>query len=407
VRVAYLISKWNQALLLNDSLYYSIQAQQLTRGELFRELFVDEPGAEHGPLTPIVLAPVSWMGNPVPWQRSVMTLFGLATVILLGRIGWRLGGRRVAQVATAIAALYPNLWLGDALVMSESVALVFVCLTLVVALSPPAESWQRLALIGVLVALAALARSEIALLTPGLMVMAWRGWFGALSMHRVGRAAVVGAAALVTVSPWVGANLVRFDEPVLMTTNEGGVLYGANCPVTYSGPLTGTWTLLCYDEALVPEDADPSERNALQRRAGLSYMRNNLERLPIVVVARLARTFDLWGFESLVAFDVGEERPRAGVWAGIVAFWMLLPLAALGIRRVTRRVRWILLLPWVAVIVTTIVFYGAHRIRSTAEPSLVLLAALTVGGWFGDRDRSSDDAAEVRQVSAFAGVPSP
>jgi hypothetical protein len=126
-----------------------------------------------------------------------------------------------------------------------------------------------------------------------------------------------------------------------------------------------------------------------------------------VVVARLARTFDLWGFESLVAFDVGEERPRAGVWAGIVAFWMLLPLAARGIRRVTRRVRWILLLPWVAVIVTTIVFYGAHRIRSTAEPSLVLLAAITVGGWLGRRDRNSHDPVDEHPVSAFAQTPSP
>ena len=57
-------SKWNHALQLNDSLYYSLQARQLAHGIWFRELFVDQPGAEHGPLTSSLMAFVSWGNDP-------------------------------------------------------------------------------------------------------------------------------------------------------------------------------------------------------------------------------------------------------------------------------------------------------------------------------------------------------
>jgi 4-amino-4-deoxy-L-arabinose transferase-like glycosyltransferase len=117
-----IVDKWRQPLLLNDSLYYAGQAQQLARGIWFREIFVDQPGAEHGPLTSLVLAPVAGGSDPVPWMRLVTVLFGIVTVLLIGLLGRRVGGDRVGLVAAAIAAIYPNLWMNDGLVMSESVS---------------------------------------------------------------------------------------------------------------------------------------------------------------------------------------------------------------------------------------------------------------------------------------------
>ena len=60
LRLAMLASRWGDPLQLNDSIYYSAQARQLTEGRWFREVFVDHPGAEHGPLTSLVLAPMIW-----------------------------------------------------------------------------------------------------------------------------------------------------------------------------------------------------------------------------------------------------------------------------------------------------------------------------------------------------------
>ena len=104
VRLVYLATKWGDPLLLNDSIYYSGQARQLAEGTWFRELFVDRPGAEHGPLTSTLMAPLSWMDDPVPWQRTVTVLTGVALVWVLGHVAGELAGRRVGLTAAGTSS---------------------------------------------------------------------------------------------------------------------------------------------------------------------------------------------------------------------------------------------------------------------------------------------------------------
>ena len=104
-------------------------------------------------------------------------------------------------------------------------------------------------------------------------------------------------------------------------------------------------------------------------------------RVPIVVAARLLRSADLYGLGDLVRFDVGEERARWASWAGIVSWWLLAPVAAVGWWKQRRRNGWILIAPVIGVVVTTIVFYGAHRLRSPMEPVVVLCAAVALCAW--------------------------
>ena len=92
----------------------------------------------------------------------------------------------------------------------------------------------------------------------------------------------------------------------------------------------------------------------------------------------MLRTADLYGLHDLVFQDVGEERWRWASWAGIASFWVMAPAAVFGLIRLRRRARWLLLGPVAVVAVTTVVFYGAHRIRSSAEPTVVIGAAAAV-----------------------------
>ena len=129
-----LASKWRQDLLLNDSLWYSAQAVKLAAGDGFVDPFYGGPSAEHGPLTPLLVAPVSWMDDPVPWQRAVMTVIGLAVVVGVGLLARRVAGWWAGVTAAALAAVYPNLWMNDSLVMSEAPAALLVVLALWLAL---------------------------------------------------------------------------------------------------------------------------------------------------------------------------------------------------------------------------------------------------------------------------------
>ena len=81
------VDKWDQELLFNDSIYYSAWAKQLTEGRFFREVFNDLPTAEHGPLTSVLMAPLSWMDDPVAYQRLVTVICGTVTIVVIGLLG--------------------------------------------------------------------------------------------------------------------------------------------------------------------------------------------------------------------------------------------------------------------------------------------------------------------------------
>jgi hypothetical protein len=327
------------------------------------------------------MAPVSWGSDPLNRQRMVTLAAGIVTVAVIGLVGRRLGGDRVGLAAAGLAAVYPNLWLSDGLVMSESISCLLVACALLLALRWLERPSSRLAAAyGAIAGLAALARSELLLLVPlavVLMIVVGRRRSQTTTKHTI----VLCAVAVGVLLPWVVFNAVRFDDPVLLTTNEGPLWLGANCPDSYYGPALGGWSLFCVIDAHVGERvADTSVRSTEQRKLGWSYARGHLNRVPVVVIARIGRTLDVYDPGGMVHGDVGEERERPLAWAGVMSFWLLAPFAVAGFCRMRRSHIAVLLMPVAVVAVTTVVFYGGHRIRSSLEPVIVLSAAVALTG---------------------------
>jgi 4-amino-4-deoxy-L-arabinose transferase-like glycosyltransferase len=320
---------------------------------------------------------------------------GTATVAIIGVIGRRIGGDRVGLTAAAVAAVYPNLWISDGLVMSESVSCLMISLALWALLTWVARPLLlTAAFTGVVIGLGMLARSEVALFVPAAAAVMWMvGRRSGIPWSR--HIATATGVAIAVILPWMTFNFVRFERPVLLTTNEGPAWLGANCEETYYGPAPGGWSLFCVvnDPGTQPNE-DTSERSARQRREAVSYARHHLTRLPLVVVQRLGRSLDVFALDNLVHADVGEERERWASWAGIVSFWLLAPTAVFGATMVRRRDRAVLLIPVLIAVTATIVIYGGHRIRSSAEPSIVIFAAVAIArwidGWITGRRQSSE-----------------
>ena len=247
-------------------------------------------------------------------------------MFVIGMTGRRLAtslgavaAERIGLVAAAIAAVYPNLWINDSLVMSESLAMLLVALALYVALghhaSPTVASGI---LLGVLAGLGALTRSELVLLIPGFAVLS-------LLVARRRRlsawpALAIAGAGVVTLLPWTIYNVARFEEPVLLSTNDGNTLLGANCDRTYYDDVGG-WDIRCLGP--LESGSDASQRSRERRDEALEYVADHADRLPVVVAARAGRLLDVYGLDSLVTLDVGEEKARWAVWAGIGAWWLL------------------------------------------------------------------------------------
>ena len=141
-----------------------------------------------------------------------------------------------------MAALNPNLWVNDAAVMSETFVVLFVAsilLGLYAFIDRP--RWRIAAGLGALFGLAALTRGEQALLGPIAIapsILLARSW---PLPRRIAAIALCGATAFAVLTPWVAYNASRFERPLLIASNLGETLLGANSEtpmMTSSGSIT-------------------------------------------------------------------------------------------------------------------------------------------------------------------------
>jgi CHASE2 domain-containing sensor protein len=113
--------------------------------------------------------------------------------------------------------------------------------------------------------------------------------------------------------------------------------------------------------------------------------------VPIVLAARIGRTWDLYRPADMVTYSEGENRERAASWAGLATFYPVALAALAGAvvlwRRRERFTLWLLLVPCLLSTATAVLASGSVRNRAVAEPSLVLLAAVA-GVALVDRRRS-------------------
>jgi 4-amino-4-deoxy-L-arabinose transferase-like glycosyltransferase len=412
-RVVFVLATKGGDAPTSDGAFYHGQALAIADGAgyvdpfLYRFGDVEVAAAHHPPLYPGMLGVASFLGLDSPAAHRVLTaLVGGVTIVLVALVARRLAGDRAGLVAAGIAAaVYPNLWVNDSLILSESLYSAFIALTLLTAY----RFWdhrdgRRAVELGAAIALAALTRAEasnllillavpLALLLPQ---VAWR--------RRLQLLAATGGAAVLVMAPWLVHNLLRFEEPVLLSFGAGGVLPQANCDVTYDGPLLGYWDgKRCPfpDEEMVPEffapnpdpevaaqqaieslgDQDESEiaREGLDR--GLDYINEHRGRAVVVAGARVGR---IWGvFRPAQSINLDEQvegRSRTASTVGLVVYYELVALSVAALVLLKRRGQPIL--PFISlalmVTVTAAVAIGITRYRMPAEVGLVILSGVAI-----------------------------
>jgi 4-amino-4-deoxy-L-arabinose transferase-like glycosyltransferase len=384
-RVGYIAIAKRDQLPLGDASYYNAQANVIADGRGFVDAYRGGPTAEHPPMTALVLAPVSWVvkqldesSNRIMPHRLMMAVLGAGVVVVVGLIARGVAGDRAGYAAAVIAALYPNLWVNDALVLAETLAALSVALAILLAYRLVRDpSFANAAWLGLACGAAMLVRSELALLLP-LMVAPMILWFRDRPLaHRVKLIAVCCVVSGLVAALWVIPNLVRFDEPALFSTNDGLTLCGANVDGVYYGDGIGFWTLEC-DFYEIPGDR-AVRSNELRDRA-FDYIADHTKRIPLVMAARVGRVWSVWDPAAMVGFNEGEGRERVVSWLGFATFWLLLPFAVGGAivlrrRRVTLTP---LLAQFVIVTVTAALIYGLVRFRVPAEVAIVVLAGVAV-----------------------------
>jgi 4-amino-4-deoxy-L-arabinose transferase-like glycosyltransferase len=388
VRVGYIgIAKWHDEVEYSDALYYATQAQVLAEGDGFDHREHDRPAADHAPLTQISQAPTALVfGRSVLAQRLVQAVYGTMAVVAIALLARKVAGDAAGLWAGGLAAVYPNLWVNDGVILAETMTALWVALLLWSVYAYVDEPRGRqAAVVGALAGVAALARAELALL--GILAFlpvafhASRSW-----ARRAGALGLAGLAGAAVLAPWMVYNAGRFDKLVMISTNDGLTLIGANCDRQYDGPDPGLWDIAClppgaFDDAT--QRRDQSLVNADYRHLAVEYAKDNLGDLPRVAAVRVARTWSLYDPASMVRYSVNEGREELVGWAGFVTWWLLVPLAVAGgiVLRQRGRPLWPLVAPVVVVTLISALFYGLLRFRVPAEVGLVVLAGVALAEW--------------------------
>jgi hypothetical protein len=370
------------ARTLDDTFWYAFVSDEIYLGHGFSFLaghgaalssgFHIGPTAQHPPLYPLALAGLRWLGVSTDNLRWFGVVTGAMTVIGLGALGRSLAGARTGLVAAAIAAVYPLLIVPDGALLSETLYGPVLVLVLWAGVSLARQpDVKRAAMLGAGIGVATLVRSEaLALVVVLALPLAWRGGGGRSRALRL--LAAVGCA-LVVVAPWVVRNDIALGAPTL-STNDGVTLAWANCAQTYHGARLGYFDPACANHPLAGNEVHQS---AVLRRQALRYASDHIGRLPVVILARLART---WGLFDPFQGSNSEGRNPHVSDVGVVMYYPLALLAIFGAAAWWRRRPefWVLMAPIVLVTLTAAVTFGSLRLRYLAELPLVLLASLGI-----------------------------
>jgi 4-amino-4-deoxy-L-arabinose transferase-like glycosyltransferase len=396
VRIAYVFAYRRDFDPGGDAFFYHSGANLLADGKWFispqfYKVGIHRQAAEHPPLYLVYLAIPSLLGI-----KSVLThllwscLLGAGTVWLVGLLGREVGGARVGIVAAVVAALYPNIWAPDGQLQAETMSMFLTVVIVLLAYRYRRQpGWKRVVALGAACGFGALARSELILFVPLILVpllwstrdvarkVKWQ-WFGASVL-----------TAAIVVAPWTIYNTTRFAHPILLSAQIDPLLASANCDSVYYGKFQGYFDITCAmaiaDKEHITLADDESEENAIYRREAVDYIRGHLSRLPEVEGVRLLRIVGLYKTGLYVRADwyVEGRRPYWITWSGLYSFWVLTLLAVAGAvvwrrRRANAPPMYPLLAPILVVVITVLVTYASTRFRTTAEPSIAVLAAVAI-----------------------------
>src|SRR4029077_7779415 len=106
--------------------------------------------------------------------------------------------------------------------------------------------------------------------------------------------------------PWTiwTSRQVHYLVPVSATS--GMLLAGANCPAVYHGAEIGGWSFVCSAHGTrAGVDMATVDRHA--RTLGIDNIRDNLDRMPAVTLARLGRTYGFFPPLASARGDFGRE----------------------------------------------------------------------------------------------------
>ena len=382
VQIAYAIAIRHHALA-GDAPEYDAEARLIAAGHLFWTRVpygILHAGAWKAPLYP------AWVGlwysvvGPHPLVVELaQTVVGISTIPLTHRLADRLFGPRVAIVAAFVVAVYPLAWQFDGLLYPESLAtpLYLGLLTLMLTGEP---GRRRAAGFGLLMGVALLLRPTSEFLLLGAL-LAWgmrTGW-----RRGAGLVGIAVLAAAMVVAPWTIRNAVVMHGFVPISMQDSAIYGTFNATAAADPVYPFAWrkeppSVTAYFRHPMPD----VELRAKLIAAGTSYIgAHPASLLEAFFWNGLSRLWDVRRPSRALAEVPFEGRSHAVTLIGLLMYYLLLPLALIGLWRARAR-RWLICAILATALGASIVFTidAGTRYRAPLEPLIVILAGAGITG---------------------------
>jgi 4-amino-4-deoxy-L-arabinose transferase-like glycosyltransferase len=373
-----------------DAYYFFAQSAALADGRWFVDPSQggDVASAGDPPAFASLLAAFHLVGiDTVHGQRVALAFVGTAGVVLLALAAGRLAGVRAAWIAGILAALDPNLWINDGMVMGEALLVPLIALILLACTAfVERPTAGRAAALGAAIGLGALTRGEVIALVLFVAVPLVAARPSLAGARKVGLLGVCAVTCLLVLTPWFTFNAGRFQRMALMTSGTGSVLLHGSCEATFDGEALGYNDASCFldsrDQWLeAAASGDESARDAAFQDVAVGFIGDNTGRLPVVAAARVGRAWGVYRTGDGVQLDGTIEGRGIGNSQAALAFHLVLfPLAVVGLIVLHRRRQPIS--PYLGIAASTVVTIalsmGVTRYRVPWDACAVVLGAVAL-----------------------------
>lgn len=329
---------------------------------------------------PLFVALVDLIRSTSVLRPDLVVSVGLAqsvlsglTVVLTGVLGRRVAGPAVGLAAAATLALWPNVVVGAAVVMSEPLATLLGVVVVLAVVWDGHPSNARIAAAGAVLGLAVEVRpGSLVLLVLFLAVPAGGSW-----RNRVRTVALGGGVALLVILPfalrssYVTRSFVPFD------LRAGSSLCLGRLPEGDGGPID-------FERCPYTRGASAVEANRERLELAWRLVRDDPGREPELMVGRMKATLwasDRSGIDELNSRDgPGLDRRISDRLAGLSTIWsrtvVLLAVVGTGISLVRRRrgLSIVVLAGWLLLTIP-LISLGDARFRLPSLPFLAIAAA--------------------------------
>lgn len=368
----------------SDSAEYDQYAWNLANGRGYRGISPDVSDTDHltayrPPGLPLVWAGLySVFGHNHSVVRVADCLWGALTCLVVLSIGRRCFNSRVGWLAALVWTVWPLSLLYCSQLLSEPLttlcfsSYLFACLCF--AAQP---SGKRALVAGTLLGATLLIHPTKLFMLP--LALVWAFWQFRDNRRAMWLAGGIPICALIALIPWTARNYYVFGEFIPFSTMGGSALLQANNRIVVSEPRYygyPVWdTKIPEYRELLQAPNDELERDRVAKRLAIQWLKDNPDKWPFLVQAKLRRAFT-----PFLQPDTPAHY-RYGMllsWGPVLLLFSLavIPTCVTFLR--TNHPGWLMHLGVLHFVILTVIFFGYSRYRHPIEPLCIIFAAATL-----------------------------